>query len=931
MTSAAPGQRFAQLTYSSFDRGYGTGGGWQVKDARGGLTQEEREYLASQVSTQFDWPVPVPRFPTPEEVEALPRRLVHGPVSRGGSAYWHTAPAGPDAAGRPGNVFAHVLLDRTPGAPDPALRPTDLWQAAHWLCPFGPIHVHEAGLEGVPDPPWGETDRHRAEVLDFLSGPGRSGVLQVLVDAVTAALDRGPPVVLGTSTARAGGMWIAAVSHLMSAGTSRRFHWSTSERAESLAYAWSRGLHLAVVPSGDLAQLAYHDGAVIIDENESPELGDLGDLDGPRPHRTAAGSEVTVTEWSVIVQVVLQSERPADVLALQDRIAVAMGDRDQDRPLHPAWPMAMAVVGLPDGLADAEQEAFALVARASPRGIEAKPALVEPISAFLARSVGPTTAGALAAVRGAGSESWLVRRLRTDLYLRRALDDVAWLTRPEGVDLPPTGIGPRPPEDALVAHAHRAILLAQQRAAEQAAVEPVVRSNPVAAAAAAVRLLDLTVRARLLDPADARQQQVTEAACRLVQGLVDPVLADVVLGPELARSVGPVAEMTQSVFVRPAVRRRLAGSNGRPGQRVAPAVLRWLYPVSPTSPRPEDLTPIRPPDPVLLELAAQVTHVVADPSSFRLLALTGVLMRLRDGEPAEPDLDHLLAGPVWSARDLRAAVAAFGPAVIARPVVRTLVSSPAGAELNDLIEELGRVPDQGPEHAVDVVFHAARMRYVAGGWSWDPAERARDRALELLSLMRELSATTLAEDIADIDAEVLASVLVAYIVQTICAPAIAATFTPLGPQLRQAGDRTRSTCGPVDMLCRCIDRAVLSDADVVVAALAGISDAIWAGSGPQVQLAALARFTSGNGESSEPLLDRVVRIRLQRRSLHNVREVADEVLTRVISRTREGRSTGRRDADRPLVDEAYVRQWWLGVGASEDDLPSLPRSRFRRS
>ncbi len=136
--------RFGQLTYSSFDRGDGRGG-WQVKETSGALTPDEVQTLSSRVATRFDAGVEVGPFPTPDEVVALPRRLVYAPVPGHGMGYWHTAPAGADASGRPGNVFAHVLLDRAPATVD-ALRPVDLWRSPDWLTPFNSEQVLAAAL-----------------------------------------------------------------------------------------------------------------------------------------------------------------------------------------------------------------------------------------------------------------------------------------------------------------------------------------------------------------------------------------------------------------------------------------------------------------------------------------------------------------------------------------------------------------------------------------------------------------------------------------------------------------------------------------------------------------------------------------------------------------------------------------------------------------
>src|ERR1700761_4988688 len=122
--------RFSQLAYTSFDRPGGAGG-WQIKQSSADLSPEETQRLVSGVRTAFRPVEPLPDYPTPQQLEAFPRRLAYRRWARrdgGGSGYWHTAPAGADSTGRPGNVFAHVLLDRAPDTA-PRLRPIQRWRA----------------------------------------------------------------------------------------------------------------------------------------------------------------------------------------------------------------------------------------------------------------------------------------------------------------------------------------------------------------------------------------------------------------------------------------------------------------------------------------------------------------------------------------------------------------------------------------------------------------------------------------------------------------------------------------------------------------------------------------------------------------------------------------------------------------------------------
>lgn len=137
--------RYAQLTYTSYDDGSGRGG-WQVKQETGGLDAVEQQSLTARILTRFDLLPVMPDFPTPEQTAARPARLSYAPlpaVGAGHAAYWHTVDAGRDASGRPGNVFAHVVLDRDVSAPSP-VRPSNcgarLAGCGPTACPTSPRH-----------------------------------------------------------------------------------------------------------------------------------------------------------------------------------------------------------------------------------------------------------------------------------------------------------------------------------------------------------------------------------------------------------------------------------------------------------------------------------------------------------------------------------------------------------------------------------------------------------------------------------------------------------------------------------------------------------------------------------------------------------------------------------------------------------------------
>src|SRR5690348_177864 len=140
--------RYGQLAYTSFDQPGGAGG-WQVKQTTGDLSPEETQRLASGVRTAFRPVTPLPDYPTPEQLDAAPRRLEYRRWAGDAAGYWHTVAAGADSTGRPGNVFAHVLLDRAPDSA-PRLRPIQRWGSPGWLRPFGAAAVAHAALPAEP-------------------------------------------------------------------------------------------------------------------------------------------------------------------------------------------------------------------------------------------------------------------------------------------------------------------------------------------------------------------------------------------------------------------------------------------------------------------------------------------------------------------------------------------------------------------------------------------------------------------------------------------------------------------------------------------------------------------------------------------------------------------------------------------------------------
>ncbi|MGV9797679.1 GAP1-N2 domain-containing protein [Mycobacterium sp. NPDC003449] len=415
--------RFGQLAYTSFDA-VGSAGGWQVKETSGELTPDETQLLIAGVRTVFRTVQPTLDYPTPEQLERGPRRLAYQRVEGGGAGLWHTFPAGSDSTGRPGNVFAHALLDR---APDllPRSRAIEWWRSEHWLRPYGAAAVSRAGLPLTAPAPGSAVTRD--SVIQFVLDPDawRLATLFGLLDAVAAALAGGPRVVLGTESADSAAQWIGVVSFLMSPGTAAQLSFSTFDRADQLS---PQSEHvLSAVPTADLD--AVPAGMVTLGESETLSLGELGG----EPHRTVRGDCVQATAWSAMAQVALLDGVSARRV-LDDIDTVATQVRDDG--LHPAWPLAMAVVGHEE-FADAQPEAHDVITRHSPAGVAVGSVAAFTIADVLAAAVGATTAEAWRAVQELPAGPAAAHADAT--YLSRAIADPDWLAQ-DG----PIPLGPRP-------------------------------------------------------------------------------------------------------------------------------------------------------------------------------------------------------------------------------------------------------------------------------------------------------------------------------------------------------------------------------------------------------------------------------------------------------------------------------------------------------
>lgn len=331
------GQRYAQLTYSSFDNGSGRGG-WQVKQVIGDLSVGEQETLTNRIWTAFDLEPRLPEFPTEEQVLSRPARLCHGSLPDGSSVLWHTVDAGRDGSGRPGNVFAHVVVDRDPDAADAPL-PITRWRSEGWLRPYGAPAVAAAQLVDAM-PPAPDPEIGPASAIAFVSASmQRQQLFRALIDAVVARLQGGQAVVLQTADHEESVAWLSALTHLLPPSAGRRLSWSTHDRPENAATQIASGTDLICVPAVRGADVDVP-GALVITAAELPDLALPGGT-----HRFASGQGVDATDLSELAEGVLADpDIAAEILRRQAQIEAEFAGES----IAPVWTTAVAILDQPD-------------------------------------------------------------------------------------------------------------------------------------------------------------------------------------------------------------------------------------------------------------------------------------------------------------------------------------------------------------------------------------------------------------------------------------------------------------------------------------------------------------------------------------------------------------------------------------------------------
>ncbi|KZS62973.1 hypothetical protein [Mycobacterium ostraviense] len=543
--------RYGQLSYTSFDA-IGSAGGWRVKQTSGDLDDAEEALLVSGVQTVLNPVTPIPAFPAAAQLQRIPHRLAYRRINRNTACYWHTVPAGSDHTGRPGNVFVHAMLDREAGKAQGSYRPIELWRSQRWLCPYGGAAVAGAELPAEPPGPGDTVTRRSVVNFAYDASTWRLTTLFGLMDAVAAAIEGGPPVVLGAESDETAAQWIGLISFLMSPGTARSLNFSTFDRADQLEHAVRIGQHLTAIPRDDLPMAPA--AAVTIDETHTLSLGEFGG----QPHRTAAAQPIEVTAWSAMAQVaILDPDSMRLVLNDIDMFSAGVNDCG----LHPAWPMAMSIVTR-ERFVDAADEARSVITQYSPPGPVIEHAIVQTISDVVRSAAGTGTAEALEAARR--MPDGLTAQVADAVYVSRAICDDRWLDRPGPIPLGRTRYhGRAVPAELLVA------------------IPAALRAAGDRGPGRVLRVADILIRLGIdYDLSEVFEEHVLPA-------LRDPRQARRLI-LELGGRIG--------VDCRVAVASVMMGQGeppDQPGGQLDDAVLDWLSD-GVTAPSPEQLTEVRP-------------------------------------------------------------------------------------------------------------------------------------------------------------------------------------------------------------------------------------------------------------------------------------------------------------------------------------------------
>jgi hypothetical protein len=330
-----PPPTWAQLTYTSADSITGAKGGWGVKERSAEATDSRVSDMVKGVTTRIFETTQISNFPSDKELRARSRRLLFKLVN-GEPTMWHAVTAGPDATGRPGNVYTHAAMLVSP---DAALRPIEYWRSADWLTPFGAVEVTAATI-GELRPGTAIT---RQSTLAFIEQREHEYAIEWLLAAVTYAVDSHKTLVLATESSDEAARWIGVFSFLTAPAFARRISWVTHDRAGDLETTAQLGVDIICVPREDLAGLLESRPADTLILDPDWNL----DLPGDDKAWIAAGDQrfPTNSEWAsaFLDLIALRPEDRLRVLAGMDGTAAALEPSEvAELPFH--WPLTMTLL-----------------------------------------------------------------------------------------------------------------------------------------------------------------------------------------------------------------------------------------------------------------------------------------------------------------------------------------------------------------------------------------------------------------------------------------------------------------------------------------------------------------------------------------------------------------------------------------------------------
>ncbi|MBH0779608.1 GAP1-N2 domain-containing protein [Nocardia bovistercoris] len=597
-TPASGVGRFGALTYTSYSAPSNPGApgrsGWQVKEQSADIDDVETALLTGWVTRTFDPVEPIPQYPTAADIAALPRSLTYVRLDAARAVHSHTAPAGSDNQGRPGNVFAHLLLDRAVHRGAAHRRPIDLWRSPDWLTPFGQTDVAAATLDPATPCPHPTDAVGRRAVLDFLLGSQtrRITTLCLLLDAVAHCLRGGPRIVLAVDDPDTAALWIAALTAFTSPACAATISWSTFVRAGEVDAALARGLHLVAIPTRDTAALVDDNRRVVVDTSDTARSARRGEF-GTAPHRTARGAEVEVTEWSELAETALVDHATADaVLGELDTITDDVRDRAL---LEPAWPLAMAVAANTD-LREAHRHARQVIVRETRVRLSDHPALHQKVLAVMLPGIGDSAEDAWRVLTAPDVARFLdpsTRDLVWKIFVDRALDEPAWVA----AERRSYAVSPPVLTEADTAGIAEKVRTAARRLAMRADTHRRNLAAVAEIARAALRTLELFEH---LGPAG---RGADDTMIDVLEQTLGPVLLDRPRGLEFVGDYGPIDDHVRAAFVQPAMASDRDFDQPL-GQRFADQVADWL--IGPAVP---DLAALRR-DPDLI--ASLPYHIGAD-------------------------------------------------------------------------------------------------------------------------------------------------------------------------------------------------------------------------------------------------------------------------------------------------------------------------------